>query len=111
MAETLRIGLIGLDTSHVPAFTKRLNDVHDPEHVPGARVVCGYPGGSKDFELSWSRVPQFTKQLSGEFNVEMLDSPEAVAEKVDLVFIMAVDGRAHPDLLKRTIKFKKPTFV
>ena len=52
MAHELRVGLIGLDTSHVPAFTKRLNDAKDPEHVPGAHVVAGFPGASKDFHLS-----------------------------------------------------------
>src|SRR4051812_32073130 len=106
MAHELRVGLIGLDTSHVPAFTKRLNDHQDAEHVPGGRVVCGYPGGSKDFNLSVDRVEGFTKELREKYSVEMLDSPEAVAEGSDLVFITAVDGRAHLDYVKRTIKFK-----
>jgi hypothetical protein len=34
----LRVGLIGLDMSHAPEFTRRLNVPADPEHVPGARV-------------------------------------------------------------------------
>jgi hypothetical protein len=60
----LRVGLIGLDMSHATEFTRRLNVPADPEHVPGARVVLGWPGGSKDFELSWSRVERFTNQVS-----------------------------------------------
>ncbi|MFM9030391.1 MAG: gfo/Idh/MocA family oxidoreductase, partial [Opitutaceae bacterium] len=31
-----RVGLIGLDTSHVIAFTKTLNDPAAKDHVPGA---------------------------------------------------------------------------
>jgi hypothetical protein len=38
--EPLRLGLIGLDTSHVVEFTQILNDPTRPDHVPGARVVA-----------------------------------------------------------------------
>jgi len=37
----LRIGMIGLDTSHSAEFTKRLNDATDKNHIPGARVSEG----------------------------------------------------------------------
>ena len=56
MTQTLNIGMIGLDTSHAAAFTKLLNDTSAPFHVPGGRIVAAYPGGSPDFELSWSRL-------------------------------------------------------
>ncbi len=36
----IRLGIIGTDTSHVPAFTQMLNDPSRPDHVPGARVVA-----------------------------------------------------------------------
>jgi len=106
-----RIGLIGLDMSHAVEFTKRLNDPRNPEHVPGARVIAGWPGGSKDFELSWSRVDRFTKEVREDYGVQIMDSPEAVAEAVDLIFITAADGRAHRPLFERVVKFKKPTFI
>ena len=44
-AEPLRLGIIGLDTSHVPAFTKTFNNPNDPGHVPGGRVVAAFKGG------------------------------------------------------------------
>src|SRR5690606_36972832 len=43
-AAPIRVGLIGLDTSHVVAFTELLNDTSRADHVPGARVVAGYRG-------------------------------------------------------------------
>src|ERR1700693_3011614 len=44
----LRVGVIGTDTSHVPAFTQMLNSADGAkDHVPGARVVAAYKGGSK----------------------------------------------------------------
>src|SRR3954464_1339841 len=107
----LKIGLVGLDTSHVAAFTKCFNKTDDAEHVPGARVTCAFPGGSRDFELSHTRVDKYTHQLRDEFGVKILDKPEAVAEAVDLLFITAVDGRTHLDYVRQTIAARRPTFI
>jgi predicted dehydrogenase len=107
----LKIGLAGLDTSHVVAFAKSFNKPEDPEHVAGGRVVVAYPGGSKDFELSYSRVGKFTEQLRNEFGVRIVDSPDAVAEEVDLLFITAADGRTHLDYVRKTIPANRPTFI
>jgi predicted dehydrogenase len=111
MAHELRIGLVGLDTSHVIAFTKLLNNVNEKDHIPGARVIAGYPGGSPDIDLSKNRVEGFTNDLREKYGVEIMDSPEDVAKACDLVFITAVDGRAHKDLFARTVPFKRPTFI
>ena len=43
MSKPLTIGLVGLDTSHVTAFAKLLHDANDPAHIPGARIVAGFP--------------------------------------------------------------------
>ncbi len=111
MSKAHRIGLIGLDTSHVEGFTQLLNDPDDPNHVPGGKVVAGFPGGSDDLEVSCSRVEGFTQKLAGDWGVEIMESPEAVAEACDLVIITAVDGRVHRDLFERTAPFGKPTFI
>lgn len=111
MDAPLRIGLIGLDTSHVTAFTKLLNDPSDPHHVAGARVVAGFPGGSPDFDLSANRVEGFTKELREKWGVQILDSPAAVAEAADVVFIESVDGRAHLRQFRETLPFRRPTFI
>ena len=105
------IGFIGLDTSHVTAFAKLLNDPKDEHHVPGGKVTVAYPGGSADFPLSRDRVQGFTKELREQWGVRIVDSPEAVAEACDLLFITSVDGRVHREQFERTVKFKKPTFV
>jgi predicted dehydrogenase len=107
----LKIGLIGLDTSHAPEFTRLLNDANGKDYVPGGRVVAAFPGGSPDMEVSRSRVVGFTKTLREKYSVEMKDSPEAVAEVVDLVMILSVDGRVHRAQFERTAKFRRPTFI
>ena len=55
MAE-LKVGMIGLDTSHVSAFVKLLNDPTNEFHVPGVRVVKAFPGGSTKFGTVCARV-------------------------------------------------------
>ena len=69
--EPIRIGMIGLDTSHVIAFTRILNDPANPEHVPGAKVVAGFKGGSPDLESSWSRVEEYAATLQKDYGVEI----------------------------------------
>jgi hypothetical protein len=67
MAHEQRIGLVGLDTSHVIAFTKLLNVVEEKDHIPGARVIAGWPGGSQDIDVSKNRVDGFTKDLKEKY--------------------------------------------
>ena len=103
-----RIGMIGLDTSHVIAFTKLLND---PANDFGCRVVAGYPGGSPDVEASATRVERFTNQLRDEFGLEIVDSIEALCEKVDGVMLESVDGRPHLEQVRPVIAAGKPVFI
>jgi predicted dehydrogenase len=56
-------------------------------------------------------VEGFTNDLRDNHGVKMLDTPQAVAEAVDLVFIESVDGRAHLELFKQTAPTGKPTFI
>jgi sirohydrochlorin ferrochelatase len=72
----IKIGIIGTDTSHVTAFTKLLNDKNDPNHVPGARVVAAFKGGSPDVEASSTRVDRFAAELKEKWGVEFVDSIE-----------------------------------
>lgn len=111
MAEPLRIGFVGLDTSHVTAFASILNDPSHPHHVPGGRVVGGYSEVSADFELSWSRADRFASELREKYGVRIHDSIESLAESADLLFIESVDGRVHLDQFRRTVRFRRPTFI
>ncbi len=107
----LRIGMIGLDTSHVIAFTKLINDPADKNHVPGARVVAAFKGGSPDLESSWSRVDGYTRQLQTEFGVAIVDSIEALCGQVDAVMLESVDGRPHLAQARPVIQAHKRLFI
>ena len=106
--KVFRLGMIGLDTSHVIAFTKFIND---PKKNYGFRVVVGYPGGSPDMAASASRVEKYTKQLRDQFGVEIARSIEELCEKVDGVLLESVDGRPHLKQVKPVIAAGKPVFI
>lgn len=107
----IRIGMIGLDTSHAPAFTKTINDPEAKGHVPGAKVVAAFKGGSPDIESSYSRVDGYTKTLEESYGVEICETIEELCEKVDAVMIESVDGRPHLAQAKPVIAAKKPLFI
>src|SRR5881394_3146393 len=83
-AADIRVGIIGTDTSHVPAFSKLLNgDPATKDHIAGARVVAAYKGGSKDIEESANRVDKFAEEVRTQYDVEIVDSIPALLAKVD----------------------------
>jgi hypothetical protein len=110
-AADLRVGMIGLDTSHVTAFTSRLNDPADKNHVPGARVVAAFKGGSPDIESSASRIEGFTQTLVEKHGVKLYDSIEELCRHVDAVMIESVDGRPHLEQARPVFKARKPLFI
>ena len=111
LADDLRLGIIGLDTSHVVAFTKVLNDPASKDHVAGAKVVAAFKGGSQDIESSASRVEGYAKDLSEKFGVKIHDSIEEMCKNVDAVLLESVDGRPHLKQARPVIKAGKPLFI
>lgn len=109
--DPIRIGMIGLDTSHVIAFTKIINDPTTKDHVKGAKVVAAFKGGSPDIESSRSRVDGYTKTLREDFGVEICATIEELCTKVDAVMIESVDGRPHLAQAKPVIAAGLPLFL
>ncbi len=107
----LKVGMIGLDTSHCTAFAKLLNDEKGADHVPGARVVCAWKGGSPDLEASAKRVDGYTKELKEKFGVEIVETIEALCAKVDAVILTSVDGRVHLEQARPVFAAKKRVFI
>lgn len=110
-AAELRLGMVGLDTGHVIAFTKVLHDRNAKDHVPGARVVAAVKGGSPDIASSWSKVDGYTKQLQEEFGVKLHPSIAEMAKHVDVILIESVDGRPHLAQAREAIAAGKPTYI
>lgn len=110
-AAEIRLGLIGLDTSHVTAFTETLNNPKAKDHVPGARVVAAFKGGSADIPSSIDRVEGYTTTLRDKYGVKIYDTIQEVCANVDAVLIEAVDGRPHLEQARIVIAAKKPLYI
>jgi len=91
----IRIGIIGLDTSHVIRFAEILNNVKDPYHGEGGKVVSAFPGGSEDLKASWSRLEGFRKELEEKWKVKISDTISKLTKEVDAILLESVDGRKH----------------
>ncbi len=107
----LRAGIIGLDTSHVTAFTQLLNAPQPRAELAGIRVVAGYPGGSPDIPSSHDRVAGYTKELHDMYGVEIVDSIDEQLKKVDVVLLESVDGRPHLAQARAVFRARKPVFI
>jgi predicted dehydrogenase len=106
----IKIGIIGLDTSHSPAFTKLFNAENPKPELSGFKVVAAYPYGSKDIESSYKRIPDYIHQVE-ELGVEIVDSIDSLLSKVDVVLLETNDGKPRLEQALQVIKAKKPFFI
>lgn len=111
IAADIRIGIIGCDTSHVPAFTENLNNPDAKDHVSGGKVVAAFKGGSPDIPESANRVENYAKTLKEKYGVQFYDTIEELCKNVDAVLLESVDGRPHLEQVKPVLKAGKPVFI
>ena len=109
-ANTLRAGIIGLDTSHAIAFTKLLNDPKSGSDLARVRVVAAFAGGSPDVASSRDRIEGYTRQVRG-MGVEIVNSIPELLNKVDVVLLESVDGRTHLQQVRPVLEAHKPVFI
>ena len=107
----LRIGMIGLDTSHCSAFARNLHCDDEPHHVAGGRIVAAVAGGSEEFSLSRDRLEKYTQELTKDFGVRLYDSIPEMATNVDAVMLESVDGRQHAQQFAELADAGRPVFI
>lgn len=110
-AADLRLGIVGTDTSHATAFASILNDPNNKNHVPGARIVAAYKGGSPDLPSSADRVEKYAAELQQKYGVEIVPDIATLMTKVDAVLLESVDGRRHLEQFREIVKGGKPVFI
>lgn len=107
----IRIGLVDFDTSHVVAFTQRLNHTSDiaPDHwvQSDCRVTVGCPGTS---EIMPERIPGYVEKLTG-YGVALVEKPEMLLGQVDAVMIESQQGSQHLSRARIFLEAGLPTFV
>jgi len=108
--DVLRAGMIGLTTSHVPAFAGVLNDPNATGDIAGVEVVAGFPGGMRDNPSSWDRVEEYTADMEKR-GVKIYYTIEEMLKHVDVVLLMSVDGRPHLEQARPVIAAGKPLYI
>lgn len=110
-SETLKIGLIGLDTSHCIAYTRMLNDPDNPNHVPGARIIAAFPGGSPDIPSSIDRLPGYRKDLEENWGIQIVETIPELLDMIDAVILTSVDGRTHLEQVRPVFESGMRVFI
>jgi len=108
-AESATVGIIGLDTSHSPAFTQIINNPDDPE-TADFNVIAAYPYGSRDLEVSSSRIPGITETIK-EMGIEIVDSIDELIDKVDFVLLETNDGHPRLEQTRTVLEAGKRVFI
>lgn len=109
-APALRLGMIGLDTSHSVEFAQLLNHPDQAEHVAGARITVATPTCSADMPWSADRVEGFTRDMREKHGVQIVDSISKVVAECDAVLLCSLDGRSHLEQFQQCA-VGKPVFV
>jgi len=108
---TLKLAMIGLDTSHCQGFAAKVNDEDNEHHVPGMRVVQAFPGGNPELSVSRDRIERFTKALVDTHGIKLCDSIEEAGKGMDGFLLTSVDGRQHLEQFRALVPFGKPVFI
>lgn len=106
----IKLGIVGLDTSHAPAFIKLLNDENSEKQYKDFKIVAAYPYGSKTIESSYKRIPGYVEEAK-KYGVKITSSIEEMLKLVDCVFLETNDGNCHLEQALQIFKAGKPTFI
>lgn len=108
--KVIKVGIIGLDTSHSTAFTELLNSDGDDPYVRKFEIVAAYPYGSKTIESSYKRIPGYIEDVK-KYGVEITGSISELLDKVDCVMLETNDGRLHIEQAVEVFKSGKICYV
>ncbi len=104
----VRVGIIGLDTSHSPSYARIINET-DSASLAGIQVVAAYPKGNPELETG-ERIPQFTEEMRS-MGIAIVDSIDELLTRVDAVMLETRDGRMHLEQALPVIEAGKPLYI
>ena len=101
----MNIGAIGIDSSHLPEFTRRIKALHD-EGKTACRVTHLFDPGGHD-------LPKAAEWLATtkELGVTRVGSMEELLGSVDGVMVLAVNGNRHLELARASLSKGLPTYI
>ena len=113
MASTLKdikIGIIGLDTSHSVAFTKLLNARPALSGHEGVKVIAAFPARGSNIESNINRLPGFVAEIKN-LGVQIVDSMEELLQQSDVILLESNDGRMRCEQVLQVLQSGKPMFM
>ncbi|MDO5350511.1 MAG: Gfo/Idh/MocA family oxidoreductase [Lachnospiraceae bacterium] len=108
----MKLGMIGLDSSHAVEFARILNGGNEPFHIGGHPVTAACAGEmANDFDMSYQRMDKITRAVTKEWGVKLYPDIPSVMEQADAVFLEQVDARIRVRQFEEIVSFGKPVFV
>ena len=108
--DIVKVGIIGLDTSHSIAFTQILNGTEDNYYVRKYEVVAAYPYGTSEIESAAKRIPGYTEEIQA-YGVKITESIDELLSIVDCVLLETNDGRLHLGQALQVMKAGKKLYI
>ncbi|MEM8781946.1 MAG: Gfo/Idh/MocA family oxidoreductase [Planctomycetota bacterium] len=105
--DPLRLGIVGLDSSHVPEFTRRIHALRDAGDT-SCTVTQLWTDG--DHHMPPEEVAKWREDILG-MGVREAGTLNALLDDVDGVLVLAVNGAQHEALAAEALKRGLPTYI
>ncbi|TVR99764.1 MAG: gfo/Idh/MocA family oxidoreductase [Phycisphaerales bacterium] len=104
----MKLGAIGIDSSHLPEFSRRIKELHDKGETP-CLVTSFYDPGDHD----WPNPDDVAKWRSTtlELGAKQVASMDELLGSVDGVLVLAVNGNKHAELATPALEKGLPAFI
>src|SRR4051812_38136357 len=104
--EPFRLGAIGVDSSHLPEFTKRIKALHDGGQTR-CRVTHVFDPGGHDLP----DAPKWLATTPAEYGVRQVGSMDELLDAFDGVMVLSVNGGKHLQQALPSLRRGRPTYV
>jgi predicted dehydrogenase len=102
----LRLGAVGVDSSHLPEFTKRIQAMHDDGRTR-CRVTHVFDPGGPDLP----DAPKWLATTVNDYGVRQVGSMDELLDVVDGVMVLSVNGNKHLAQALPSLARGLPTYV
>ncbi|MEM9296336.1 MAG: Gfo/Idh/MocA family oxidoreductase [Planctomycetota bacterium] len=103
----VRLAAVGVDSSHLPEFTRRINALHDAGQTP-CRVTAFWTDGRHD--MPTDQVDQWVADAR-DLGAEPCDSIDAMLDAADGVLVLSVAGSKHLAHALPSLRRGLPTYI
>lgn len=104
----MKIGAIGIDSSHLPEFTRRIGEMHDAG-TGSCRVTHFVDVGDHGWPVA-ADVAKWKSDTIG-MGADEVGSIDEMLGQVDGVMVLAIDGNRHLELARASLAKGLPTYV